>query len=163
MAWRQIGDKPLSESMRTRFTDAYVWQIAREQFGVLLIKFSNCLVTNSLRITCSLTTAIYQLGLIWRQTPCVILHRRLCMGYLLCILKEQFISQISNVPLSIFTGMKTQSNWLLGIFTLLVIARCCIVTTKTLPTAEAYFEKQFKIISIRYSFPGHFPFVECIR
>ena len=25
MAWRQIGDKPLSEPMLTRFTDAYMW------------------------------------------------------------------------------------------------------------------------------------------
>ena len=24
MAWRQLGDKPLSESMLTQFTDAYV-------------------------------------------------------------------------------------------------------------------------------------------
>ena len=25
MAWRRIGDKPLSEPMMTRFTDAYMW------------------------------------------------------------------------------------------------------------------------------------------
>ena len=25
MAWHQIGDKPLSESMLTQFTDAYIW------------------------------------------------------------------------------------------------------------------------------------------
>ena len=25
MAWRRIGDKPLSEPMLTRFTDAYMW------------------------------------------------------------------------------------------------------------------------------------------
>ena len=25
MAWRQLGDKPLSESMLTQFTDAYMW------------------------------------------------------------------------------------------------------------------------------------------
>ena len=25
MAWRRIGDKPLSEAMPTRFTDVYMW------------------------------------------------------------------------------------------------------------------------------------------
>ena len=25
MAWRRIGDKPLSEPMLTQFTDAYMW------------------------------------------------------------------------------------------------------------------------------------------
>ena len=45
MAWRRIGDKPLSESMLTRFTDAYIdelsimqsWQITQDFSDVLLL------------------------------------------------------------------------------------------------------------------------------
>ena len=67
MAWRQIGDKPLSESMLTRFTDAYMRHQGRDElmhFQVfILIQTSmnlaaKCLIDNNISLIPKRLTSI---------------------------------------------------------------------------------------------------------
>ena len=38
MAWRRIGDMPLSEAMLTSFTDAYIWGTMGDELIFLILE-----------------------------------------------------------------------------------------------------------------------------